>query len=143
MNGFGKDLKQKKYTGKLYHSCTVDGLANLLFDYNGESVNFSTEASTKLFGRECVIVINVENIDGLYAPFDADAGKNYGYDEFRAKFQPGRFEFPGEYIFYVISDIVMTWAAFEKMEDNEGLVELAYRISRIVPVDENSFWNVT
>jgi hypothetical protein len=87
MSGFGNDLENKTIKTKLYHSCTAQGLVDLIQNYTNEhSVCFSTEASSILFGRPMVIELTQDDYDGEYTPFDADSGKNHGYDEFRVSF---------------------------------------------------------
>lgn len=87
MNGFSKDLKEKIYTGKLYHSCNLEGLYNLLNNFNSElEISFSTESSKELFGRELALIISVQEKKGEYTPFDSDGGCYYGWDEFRTTF---------------------------------------------------------
>lgn len=145
MEGFGKGFELKKYSGKLYHSCTIEGLSDLLFDYNGENVCFSTDASTKLFGRECVIVLSVENIEGLYTPYDADAGKNYGWDEFRCSFQVNMEFFAGKALFDAMDRVVMSADAIDRLRTDEEtgeLEELVGMISETSPDGESHFWNV-
>ena len=83
MNYFEKNLEEKKYSGKLYHSCDLDGIANLIQNFqlgNSEEENnlsFSTEASKTLFGLPCVIVLKVTNQEGEYT----------SDDEFRTSFE--------------------------------------------------------
>jgi len=78
MTGFGKQLKQAEITTKLFRK--VDG-SNL---HEGE-LCVSTENSVSLIchGEFC-LVFRAEKRKGLYFNGDADAGKNFGYDEFRS-----------------------------------------------------------
>jgi len=86
IEGYGKGLRDVIHTGRIFHSCTLEGLANLLNNRSDIETSFSTGTSTKLFGREMVIVLKDKERKGKYTPYDSDAGKNYGYDEFRTKF---------------------------------------------------------
>lgn len=86
MQGFGKGLTEASYEGSLYHSATLDGLDELLNAPSTETVNTSTVHSRGgLFGRDITVVFKPKQRKGLYTPYDADAGKNFGYDEFRVK----------------------------------------------------------
>ena len=87
MNGFGKDLEEKTIEGRIFHSCTLEGLNNLIQNFATEqAICCSTEASTRLFGREMVVVFEAKEYTGTHTEGDADAGKDYGYDEFRVNF---------------------------------------------------------
>jgi predicted RNA methylase len=83
ISGFGKSLKKASYSGELFHSATLDGLDELLHSGNYGTINTFTENSTDIFGREITVRFLPKYREGLYTPYDADAGKNYGYDEFR------------------------------------------------------------
>jgi hypothetical protein len=83
MNGFCKDCEEIQYTGKLYHSCTLEGLQQLIFNPVKEGLCCSTSDSSKLFGRAVTLQFEVNNVTGSYTSFDSDSGKNMGYDEFR------------------------------------------------------------
>lgn len=91
--GFGKSLVPVSYTGNLYHAATPEGVADLIQNYNPEEpVSFSTDRAKRHFesfeggGRGMLLVFKVENKTGLYSPVDADAGKQFGWDEFRSKY---------------------------------------------------------
>jgi hypothetical protein len=87
MNGFSKDLEPTRMNGKLYHSCTLEGINDLIQNFRPEDpVCTSTKNSTRLFGRTCVVVFEECEWNGEYTPFDSDAGKNMGWDEFRVRF---------------------------------------------------------
>jgi len=91
--GFGESLKPVKFSGKIYHAATWDGLLNLKqFVAPHETINFATARnSNRVFGgshgRGTVLVLNVKNKIGKYSPVDADSGKFYGWDEFRTSFR--------------------------------------------------------
>jgi hypothetical protein len=88
MNGFSKDLEPTRMNGKLYHSCTLEGINNLIQNFRPEDpVCTSTKNSARLFGRVCVVVFEDRQWVGDYTPFDSDAGKNMGWDEFRVRFR--------------------------------------------------------
>lgn len=75
---FGKDLKKETKKTRLYRKVT--GTSFLKY---GE-LCFSTEESTMLIGRgEFCIVLEEKEYSGMYDNKDADAGKDFGYDEFR------------------------------------------------------------
>ena len=80
MNGFGKDLKNKIINTKLYRKTTV----NSLLSFESGELCFSTENSVSLINQgEIAIVLEKDNYNGNFVDGDADAGRNYGYDEFR------------------------------------------------------------
>ena len=88
MNGFGQELETKTIGGRIFHSCTLEGIDFLLQNFTpGRAISCSTSDSTKLFGRGMVIVLEDREWVGDYTPYDADAGKNYGWDEFRVRFK--------------------------------------------------------
>ena len=80
MSGFGKTLEETKITSKLYRKVSADNMMN-----EGELCT-STENSTKLIGVGdfCLVYESKERL-GSYTNMDADAGKNFGYDEFRTE----------------------------------------------------------
>ncbi len=145
---FGNNLIKKTITGKIYHSCTLEGMDELINQYEiGQTVNCSTEHSTQLFGRECVIIFKAASRSGLHCPVDADSGQNNGYDEFRFCF---------ENVFDEIEEIKMSESAYERLmldenysdqeylDDNwEWLENLGCQIGRISDIaDDNIFWNI-
>ncbi len=80
MNGFGQDLKKATQQTILFRK--VSGVNFLNF---GE-LCFSTEKSAQLIGAgEFCLVLEKAEYSGVYAEGDADAGKNFGYDEFRVE----------------------------------------------------------
>ena len=82
MVGFGKGFEVIKYTGKITHSTNLEGLYRLFNCFNEELPTcFSTRGS---INRGIELVYEVENLEGLYTNYDADAGKDYGWDELRA-----------------------------------------------------------
>ncbi len=143
MAGFGKSLIEKTYTGKLYHSCTIEGLDELLNNHIADCegvdapIAFSTEASTRLFGRECVLVLEVENLTGQYTAYDADAGIDFGWDEFRVNFESG------QEIFDLTHSVVMSEQAMDRLETEEAewLEELECLIGSITATTNNKFYN--
>ena len=80
MSGFGKTLKETKLNLKLYRKVSS---ANMM---NEGLLCTSTEKSDTLIGAGdfCLVYEAKERI-GLYTCMDADAGKNFGYDEFRTE----------------------------------------------------------
>lgn len=78
--GFGKGLVQKTIKTQLFRK--VSGM-NFLKD--GEHC-FSTSSSSSLISHgEFCIVLKESDYAGMYYDGDADAGKNFGYDEFRVE----------------------------------------------------------
>ena len=83
MEGFGKGFKTIKYTGQLIHSTNLDWICGLMQNFNSEStVCFSTKGS---IDRGIEIIYMVIEKEGKHTEYDADAGRNYGYDEFRCE----------------------------------------------------------
>lgn len=80
MNGFGKDLTSETKSTQLFRKVDFNNFQN-----EGE-LCFSTENSVELssHGEFCLVLEKAE-YNGVYANGDADAGKNFGYDEFRVK----------------------------------------------------------
>lgn len=82
MVGFGKGFEEKKYTGKITHSTDLEGIYRLFNCFNNEmQICFSTYGT---IDRGIELVYEVSEMEGLYTNYDADAGKNFGWDEFRA-----------------------------------------------------------
>jgi len=85
--GFGHGFYDAKVNGGIYHNTTAEGLESLIENYDATlPVSFSTAASKKLIdkGYDGVSIrYNVKNRIGKYTAYDGDAGKYYGYDEFR------------------------------------------------------------
>ncbi len=82
MVGFGKGFETIKYTGKITHSTNLEGLYRLFNCFNDtEPVCFSTRGT---IDRGIELIYEVENLEGLYTDYDADAGKDFGWDELRA-----------------------------------------------------------
>lgn len=85
--GFGKDLEPYEYSGRIYHSTDLNGLANLIQNLVEEGdISFSTDDADRLLPRSVVLVLK-GNFEGLYCSYDADSGKSMGWDEFRIKFK--------------------------------------------------------
>lgn len=81
MNGFSQDFATATITGRLFRKADM---ANFIRE--GE-LCFSTEKSIQLIGQgNIALVIEPGNYEGEYVDGDGDAGKNYGYDEFRVEF---------------------------------------------------------
>ena len=81
MSGFGKDLTQDKIETRLFRKVCFEN-----FNNDGE-LCFSTENSIKLIARgEFAFVLEKNIYEGMYDDKDTDAGKYYGYDEFRVEF---------------------------------------------------------
>ena len=81
MNGFSQDLEATKKTTRLFRKVNGDNFIN-----EGE-LCFSTENSVELIGAgDFCIVLESSEYTGMWADGDADAGKNFGYDEFRVEF---------------------------------------------------------
>jgi hypothetical protein len=86
MSGFGKDLRKKEYTGKVFHKCSIESAYNLLNNFNYDrSFSCSTPESHNLAGGSVCFVFNVNGCYE-YDNKDTDAGKNFGYDEIRITF---------------------------------------------------------
>ena len=123
MNGFSQNMEKRIYTGQAYHSCTLEGLTSLLNSFNPEMpICCSTPDSSRLFGRECVVIFTLKNIEAEYDNQDADAGKNYGYDELRiiANILP------------VIEKVIvsdMLYEAYEADEEEEENGELLFELA--------------
>lgn len=76
---FGQNLETQTINTRLFRKVN----ASNLFKANNEYC-FSTANSTKLIAHgEFAIVLKEEEYTGAYDSQDADAGKNFGYDEFR------------------------------------------------------------
>lgn len=71
---------------KIYHSCSILGAYGLFKNYDGGTICVSTDASTHLFGREAVLVWEIDNPNfSEYSHVDLNAKKNLGWDEARIK----------------------------------------------------------
>ena len=82
MEIMGRGFEDRVYTGELIHSACLEDYCNLIENFNPEmDTCFSTYGS---IGRGIEIIYKVEKKEGQYTDYDADAGRNYGYDEFRA-----------------------------------------------------------
>jgi len=145
MTGFNQDSENKKYSGTLYHSASLEGLVELLNSPNYDlELSCSTENSTRLFGRECVLVMKVENEEGGYTPFDSDAGKNYGWDEFRFNINEN---FRSKISHVILSPRLQKIWDEEDWDEDEEELELLYEIIeqngiKFVNDDNtNSFYN--
>ena len=80
MSGFSHDLEPKEITSKLYRKVNFENITN-----SGELCT-STENSVKLIGTgEVCYIFDSKKRTGMYDDKDADAGKNFGYDEFRTE----------------------------------------------------------
>jgi len=81
MNGFSQDLEETTMTTMLFRKVSSENMLRA-----GE-LCFSTEKSFTLssHGEFCLVIDSAE-FTGMYAECDADAGKNFGYDEFRVEF---------------------------------------------------------
>ena len=80
MNGFGKDLKEKTFTTKLYRKVGFDNLTNF-----GELCCSSSNSIELSSHGELCLVFAEKEYTGYHVDGDADAGKNFGYDEFRVE----------------------------------------------------------
>lgn len=77
---FGTDLKQETKTTRLYRKVNSNN-----FLKSGQHC-FSTDASISLIhAGEFCLVLKKNTYNGMYDNKDADAGKNFGYDEFRVE----------------------------------------------------------
>lgn len=121
-NGFGKALETIQYEGKLFHSCTIAGLDFMMNNFatnDSDFCSFSTENATRLFGRNCVIVMKAQKREFLYTPYDADAGIDFGWDEARPVFE-SQDQFLNEIEAIIMSqDTYDTLTAAENMTDGE------------------------
>lgn len=83
MNGFSKDIQQTTIITKLYRKVGFENLTN-----TGE-LCCSTSNSCELSSHgELCLVFAEKKYTGCYVDGDADAGKNFGYDEFRVELDP-------------------------------------------------------
>lgn len=75
---FGTQLKAATIETKLYRK-----VSSINFLKSGE-LCFSTDSSVTLIGAgDFCIVLEKDSYTGMHDSQDADAGKNFGYDEFR------------------------------------------------------------
>lgn len=80
MSGFGKNLTKETIKTKLFRKVSFDNYTDI------RELCFSTEKSISLIGQgDFAIVLESQEYTGCYDEKDADAGKNYGYDEFRVE----------------------------------------------------------
>tara|TARA_R110000822_G_scaffold128195_37_gene264001 strand:- start:3052 stop:3528 length:477 start_codon:yes stop_codon:yes gene_type:complete len=95
-SGFGHDLVKTTLNTRLFRKASSH---NLFGSRNGGEIIFSTEDSVSLIGRgDFCVVLNRGEYTGLYDDKDADAGKNYGYDEFRIRMSKDEYTDKIEYI---------------------------------------------
>src|SRR3990172_6115385 len=98
MSGFGKNLSNTVLPKGtvLVHSLSREGLSDFIRNYHPEveTCFSSLDESSRLFGRELSIVFRLKS-DTIcqYDWQDADAGKNYGYDEIRIRINPTKQDF--------------------------------------------------
>lgn len=94
--GFGQGLKETTMECTLARKVSFENLQNF-----GELCFSTLENSVELIGTgELCIVLKKAVRTGMYYDGDADAGKNFGYDEFRVYFDS--FEEIVEEIEYVV-----------------------------------------
>ena len=80
MNGFSQDLQETTLTTKLYRKVGFNNLTN-----GGELCCSTANSSTLSSHGELCLVFAEKEYAGYYVDGDADAGKNFGYDEFRVE----------------------------------------------------------
>lgn len=129
MNGFGKEFEGVEKDCILYHSTNISGAAYFIFG-GTRSLCCSTPDSSWLMSREVVIVFEPRPRMGVYTPFDGDAGKNFGWDEFRPD------DIGPDEIDEIIlpDDLYREYLAGKASEDIVTLEEIAEENIRIVPV---------
>jgi hypothetical protein len=101
-DAFGKDLEKKIINDILFHKCSfyncISFLTNVGEFENGRGLCTSTlSGSEKLAEGQFCIVFKKEKRKGLYDTKDTDAGKYFGYDEFRTTDKITK-----EYIDYIV-----------------------------------------
>lgn len=87
-DAFGNDLEETTIEGKLFHKCSFEECVYFLekvdsFKNDRGLCTSTKEGSEKLAEGQCCIVFKGVKRDGLYDNKDTDAGKYFGYDEFR------------------------------------------------------------
>lgn len=87
-DAFGKDLKEATIEDKLFHKCWFDECMSFLEKVNNSTTDrglctSTKEGSEKLADGQCCIVFKDTKRNGFYDNKDTDAGKYFGYDEFR------------------------------------------------------------
>lgn len=83
MNGFSQDLQETTLTSKLYRKVSFDNLTN----YGELCCSTSNSSELSSHGELCLVFAE-KQYTGYYVDGDADAGKNFGYDEFRVELDP-------------------------------------------------------
>ena len=113
MNGFGTGLQSAEIQTRLFRKVSAQNFLN-----SGE-LCFSTEKSTTLISHgEFCIVLESNLYSGLYFDGDADAGKNFGYDEFRVEMDRNELLSKIEYIV-----VPNSWFDSEMSDEDEGYNE--------------------
>jgi len=82
--GFGKGLYKVEAEGYVVHG--VRDINELYYLMNNEKeglLSTSTSERSNAINRNIIVKSKIPKTEGLYAPYDADAGKNFGYDELR------------------------------------------------------------
>lgn len=120
--GFSKGMTQVHYKGKAFHKGdrrVIDMLLEWKKDAESDTSrqmlpSLSTQESDRLFnqfGSEIVVVHDMD-IEGKWAPEDADAGRYYGYDEFRV-------EMTAKEALSSISQIILSDEFYEYVQNTE------------------------
>lgn len=77
---FGNNLQQETKTTKLFRKVNSNN-----FLKSGEHCFSTNESICLIAAGEFAIVLREDAYEGLHDSQDADAGKNFGYDEFRVE----------------------------------------------------------
>lgn len=120
--GFSEGMTQVHYKGKAFHKgdrSVIDMLLEWKKDAESDTSrqmlpSLSTQESDRLFnqfGSEIVVVHDMD-IEGKWAPEDADAGRYYGYDEFRV-------EMTAKEALNSISQIILSDEFYEYVQNTE------------------------
>ena len=114
---------------KLFHSCTIEGLGSFFESYYEDlEICTSSENSSELFGRNCVIVLDVNECHITEREdFDIDAQKNYGYDEIRIQMTEDEFKSSVVEIIYpdYFDSFIEEMEELEEGEFSESVMDFA------------------
>ncbi len=84
MEGFSKGLYKVKAEGEVAHGVrSIEELQELFLSGAQGNISVSTPYNKGTINRNIVVKSKIPETEGLYAHYDADAGKDYGYDELR------------------------------------------------------------
>lgn len=144
-SGFGKDLEEIELNEKLYHSTTWEGLDNLFLNYSPEyntSLSCSTKTkSKKLIGRDLCVVFRKSKRKVLYTPYDADAGKYYGWDEVRVKFKSKKDLKNNIEKIIIPKGTIKFYESLNEDDERMWILDLIYDNYNLFKESNNSFYN--